>query len=208
VLNIVVVSCKLSVFELRTAGSLGGDIAKSEIEIWYNQRLACLADLSEWKEIMNEIVFETTDDDGDEPDFKRLWEPKKEEDFLGYFIKGALKVSTFHASLSEFVQSSLDILPRRQILLHEFSTQLATLAAINKDWDRARFYLGQCYRVFRRQWSALHPLALGARHLRVRQLQKTVELEEFIAFISNADEKEVPRLVAVDSAILKTLHAF
>lgn len=157
---------------------------------------------------MKEIVFETTDDDGDEPDFNRLWEPKKQENFLGYFIRGALKESTFHAPLTEFVQSSLDILPKRQILLNEFSTQLATLAAINKEWDRTRFYLGQCYRVFRRQWSALHPLALGARHLRVRQLQKIVELEEFITFISNAEQKELPRLVVVDSAILNFLRSF
>jgi hypothetical protein len=157
---------------------------------------------------MNEIVFETTDDDGDEPDFKRLWEPKKQEDFLGYFVKGALKGSKFHAPLTEFVQSSLEILPRRQILLNEFSTQLATLAAINKEWDRARFYLGQCYRVFRRQWSALHPLALEARHVRVWQLQKTVELEEFITFISSAEEKELPRLVVLDSAILNSICSF
>lgn len=189
---------------METAGSLAGDITKSEIDLWFSQRLACLADLGNWKEIMKEIVFETTDNDGEEPDFQRLWEPTKRENHLGYFIRGALRESAYHTSLTEFVQSSSDTLPKRQILLDEFSTQLATLTAINKEWDRTKFQLGQCNRVFRRHWTALHPLALRARHLRVRQLQKTVELEEFITFISKAEEKELPRsLFVVDCTILK-----
>ena len=203
-------SCCLSLhLELKTAGSLGGDITKPEVDIWFSQRLACLADLRNWKEIMNEIIFETTDGDGDEPDFNRLWEPTKKENYLGYFIRGALRESTYHTSLTEFVQLSSDILTKRQILLDEFSTQLATLAAMNKEWDRTMFLLGQCYRVFRKQWSALHPLALGARHLRVRQLQKTIELEEFITFISKGEEKELPRwLFPVDCTILNLFLSF
>lgn len=152
---------------------------------------------------MKEIVFETTDSDGDEPDFRRLWEPTKKENYLGYFMRAALRESAYHTPLTEFIQSSSDILPRRQILLDDFSTQLATLAAINKEWDRTRFHLGQCYRGFRRQWTALHPLALGARHLRVRQLQKTVELEEFITFISKAEDKELPRLLFVVACTIR-----
>ena len=137
---------------------------------------------------MNDIVYEITDNDGDEPDFQRLWEPTKREKHLGYFIRGALREPAYHTSLNEFVQASSDV------LLDEFSTHLATLAAINNEWDRTKFRLGQCYRVFRRHWTALHPLALRARHLRVRQLQKAIELEEFITFITKADEKELPRL--------------
>ncbi|KAG0609962.1 hypothetical protein M758_7G027900 [Ceratodon purpureus] len=171
------------------AGSLAGDITNSEIDIWYSQRLACLADLSEWELVMNDIVYEITDNDGDEPDFQRLWEPTKREKHLGYFIRGALREPAYHTSLNEFVQASSDV------LLDEFSTHLATLAAINNEWDRTKFRLGQCYRVFRRHWTALHPLALRARHLRVRQLQKAIELEEFITFITKADEKELPRLL-------------
>ncbi|XP_024384636.1 uncharacterized protein [Physcomitrium patens] len=177
-------------------GSLSGDITKSEIDIWYNQRLACLADLNEWEVLMGEIEYESMEGDNSEPDFKRLWEPTKQEIYLGYFIRGAVKEAKYHGLLTEFVQSSSEILPKRQFLLNEFSTQLATLAAINKEWDRARFYLGQCHLIFRRQWSALHPFALGSRHQRVRQLQKIVELEEFITFISKPEAGELSRLLS------------
>lgn len=170
-------------------------MTQSEKDIWYNQRLACLADLNSWRTILEDTLLEVTDDNSQEPKYMRLWEPPKQDLYLGLFIRGALKVETYHNALSEFVQMSLDDPPKRKFLLDQFGTHLATLAAINGEWDRARFHLGQCYKTFRKGWSALHPLALEGRHLQVRQLQKTVELDEFVNFISDGHCNNLPRFL-------------
>lgn len=191
------------------AGVLGGTaITKSEIDIWYNQHLTCLANLNKWTDVLADIKIQiTTDDAPDEPDYKCLWEPEKEI-YLELFLKGAIKVSTYHSAVTEFVQLCNDDLPKKSRLINEYSTHLATLTVINKEWDRARFVLGQCYKVFRRRWSALHPLALGARHQHIRLLQKTLELDEFVSFVSNPHWNELPRFLSCSSTCLCTFGSF
>lgn len=137
--------------------------------------------------------MEITDDGSEEPQYQQLWQPERQDPYLSLFIRGALKVTTHHTSLMEFIQASFEDPIKREVLLKEFGTYLATAAIVNSDWDRACFLLGQCYRNFRKRWSTLHPLAVWARHLEVRQLQKIIELDEFLSVIVEGKCKDFQR---------------
>jgi DNA-dependent protein kinase catalytic subunit len=174
-------------------GALEGAVSSTEIDMWYNERLSCLMELNNWNVIIQETLMEITDDGSEEPQYQQLWQPERQDPYLSLFIRGALKVTTHHTSLMEFIQASFEDPIKREVLLKEFGTYLATAAIVNSDWDRACFLLGQCYRNFRKRWSALHPLAVWARHLEVRQLQKIIELDEFLSVIVEGKCKDFPR---------------
>ncbi|XP_002965996.2 DNA-dependent protein kinase catalytic subunit [Selaginella moellendorffii] len=173
-----------------------GTASKVEEDLWYNQRLACLVDLTRWGEIMEDALLQVKNDETDEYDLEKLWHPKLQDPYLGLFVKGALKVPTHQSLLTKFLQTSLEDSTKRDVLLQRFGTQVAASAVFNDEIDHARCYLAECYKTFRKRWSALHPLAIGARRLQVRILQRAVELEEFVDFSSRPDRSNISRLLS------------
>ncbi|CAM6110405.1 unnamed protein product [Calypogeia fissa] len=165
-----------------------------EQDIWYNQRLVCLAELNRWDLILADTVEQVKDEDeSSDPDLKRLWDPSLQEPYLGLFMRGAVKVATYRSMAADFIQSSLEEPGKRDILMKQYGSQLAQLAVENDQLDRARFLLSNCYRHFRKQWSALHPLAVGARRRQLQKLQKMVELDEFTDVMAGRQVTEIPR---------------
>ncbi|KAL2645175.1 hypothetical protein R1flu_012762 [Riccia fluitans] len=173
----------------------GDQPSQVEQDIWYNQRLACLLDLNRWQLLLEDTLTQVRSDDSADPDLEKLWDPNIEDPYLGLFVRGAAKVSTYRSLAEEFIQASLKDSRKREVVMNEYGTQLATLAVANDQFDRARFYISQCYRSFRKQWTALHPLATGARHRQVEKLQKIVELEEFLDLMTNQQREQFPRKI-------------
>ncbi|OAE24558.1 hypothetical protein AXG93_2415s1380 [Marchantia polymorpha subsp. ruderalis] len=175
------------------SGSYGDQATQVEQDIWYNQRLACLLDLNNWQLLLEDTLTQVRTDDSAEPDLQKLWEPNLKDPYLGLFVRGAAKLSTYGSLADEFVQSSFKEPLKREVLLKNYGTQLATLAVVNDQFDRARYYISYCYKSFRNQWAALHPLAIGARHRQVQKLQKITELDEFVEMMTNQQSEQLPR---------------
>lgn len=169
--------------------------SRIEQDIWYNQRLVCLAELNRWDLILDDTVEQIGDDDvpSDPPDLQRLWEQAVREPYLGLFMRGAVKVATYRSKAASFVQDSLEEPSKRDFLMKQYGSQLAHLAVVNDQLDRARFLLSNCYRQLRKQWSALHPLAVGARQRQLQKLQTIVELDEFVDLMAGRQLTEIPR---------------
>ncbi|KAH9308159.1 hypothetical protein KI387_036070 [Taxus chinensis] len=167
----------------------GIDITSVEQDIWYNQRLQCLVDLNRWQDIMEDTLFQIKQDASEEPDFQRLWSPGIQDPYLRLFIKASLKLTTYSSLLADFIQCALESPTKRDLLHDKFSVELATFAVINDQFDLAKFYIQKGYDSFRQQWSSIHPLATVSRHLLVRQLQRIIELNEFVELISTTNER-------------------
>lgn len=186
-------------------------VSKIEQDIWYNQRLVCLAELNRWDLILADTVEQVKDEgESSDPDLSKLWDQNLAEPYLGLFMRGTVKVATSRSKATDFIQSSLEEPGKRDILMKHYGSQLAQLAVVNDQLDRARFLLSNCYRHFRKQWSALHPLAVGARRRQLQSLQKMAELDEFTDVMAGRQLTEIPRLyslhpVTFDSSLK---HAF
>lgn len=150
-----------------------------EQDLWYTRRFHCLASLLNWRTVLDEILFEVDDS------LERLWEPKFQDSNLSLFVRAAIKLPTHHSKITEFLEVLSDDSWKKSYILNLFSTQVATLAVSNDQPDRARFYVHECYKSFLRHWAEFHPLATSARHLQVINLQKTMELNEFLDQMAN-----------------------
>lgn len=150
-----------------------------------------MADLLDWRAVMNEILFQVG-----ESNLQRLWEPRVQDSYLSLFIRAAIKIPTYHLVLSEFLQSASEDTLKKDLILNEFGTQVATLAVSNDQLDRSRFYIHDCYKSFIKHWTEFHPLATSARHLQVRELQKTLELSEFVDLSASNQHTDWPRLLS------------
>ncbi|KAJ7526251.1 hypothetical protein O6H91_17G090200 [Diphasiastrum complanatum] len=193
--NRALVLYEKAIDDFNTSGQSGEGTHFSQVEeeIWYAQRLACLVDLNQWGDIMEDTLVQIQNEESTGYDMEKLWDPRVQDPYLGLFIKGSVKVAAYHQMLTEFLQVSLEAPGKKDTILNEYSTEIATLALANDDLDRARHHILECYRYFRKRWSALHPLAIGRRHLQIRNLQKSVELDEFISLLSKFDSSELKR---------------
>lgn len=152
-----------------------------------------MMELTNWQALVEETLLEIGSEPFDEQSVEKLWNMKYREPYLNLFVKGTAKLSGFHSYLMKFVQVSLENSSREIFLLENFDTELLHLAVANDQFDRAELYLSECYKNFRKRWTALHPLATGTKRLLVQQLQKTVEHEEFMEFMSSGHDSDLQR---------------
>ena len=128
---------------------------------------------------MDEILFQV------ENSLSKLWEPRARDSYLSLFIRAAVKMPTHHAKLCEFLLPIPEDNSKKVLILNDFCTQVATLAVSNDQFDRARFYIHECYKSFIKHWAGFHPLATSARHILIANLQKITELNEFVDHIGS-----------------------
>ncbi|KAI5080746.1 hypothetical protein GOP47_0003929 [Adiantum capillus-veneris] len=170
----------------------GESVVPNDVEqdLWYTRRLHCLANLLNWQAVMDEILFQV------EESLDRLWEPRVQDSYLSLFIRAAIKIPTHHSKLSEFIQPLSDDSWKKTFIMKEFSTQVTTLAVSDDQFDRARFFIHECYKSFLKHWAEFHPLASSARRLQIIKLQKTTELSEFLENIANYQLNGLLRLMS------------
>lgn len=88
--------------------------------------------------IVDGALVQISDEDNlSQPDLQKLWAPRVREPYLGLFMRGAVKVPTYREKVADFVQVSLEEPDKRDILLKQYGSQLAQLAVVNNQLDRA-----------------------------------------------------------------------
>ncbi|KAH6557334.1 hypothetical protein KP509_1Z120700 [Ceratopteris richardii] len=160
-----------------------------EQDLWYVRRLYCLTRILNWRAVIDEILFQVEDC------LDKLWEPKVRDSYLSLFVRAAIKVPTHHSKLSNFLQTSANESWKNALIMKEFSTQVTTLAVSNDEFDKARFFIHECYESFLKHWTQFHPLAANARHFQIIKLQMTTELSEFLENVTHYKFGDVLRMM-------------
>ena len=82
--------------------------------------------------------------------------------------------------LFPFVEAALQDPGRALILETAFCTELATASIIKNDFNKARYYVHRSWELFVNKWSNLHPLVDSVRRSMLKNLQRLVEMDEFL----------------------------
>ncbi|KAG2227576.1 hypothetical protein INT45_002261, partial [Circinella minor] len=85
----------------------------------------------------------------------------------------------------KFIASASEVPEHMEYLLHHVACDVSLNAIWTNEYDRARFYTRQSYDSLLSVWTSLHPLAYGSRMTQLANLERTVELEDFLDVVSN-----------------------
>lgn len=95
------------------------------------------------------------------------------------------RFTTVYVSLAGLINQGYNILSLLLItffccIKNRFSEELALLSIVQSDYDRATYHQSACIDQFLDNWSSLSNLAVARRRSRLANLQKFVEMGEFL----------------------------
>lgn len=171
-------------------------LSATESELLEDSRLECMAKMSDWNAIHQNAAAEL----GDRP-VQSLWKRERDRDIYLYaFLHSALMVKENRDIAKEFVDQSLLLSAEsKDVLERDFPADLAFLSLDRDDLGKARYYVTKAYHEFMREWSSLPQIATQGRQAKLLRLQRLVEIEEVLDFVSHeysfTDIKHLERLL-------------
>ena len=164
----------------------GPNPTNTEIDLWEEGKLDCLAKLGKWEDLQKNILVEF-------PDTDDLFSEKNMDPYLYDFLVSHIKHKETWPNLFKFVDSSEG--DHKAILEDRFTpgtfcflfffffvvesshsflfcTELIFVSTCRSDFDRGRFYVNKFFQTFVEDWAPIHPLATAARHKKLQLLQK------------------------------------
>ncbi|KAG0254733.1 hypothetical protein BG011_005543 [Mortierella polycephala] len=167
----------------------------AEQDIWAHGRLECLEYLGDWN-----LLAANTMSDLDNDIEKEVWTEDYQDPYLHYFLTSYTKLVDGETTDGDmlipwsadnpnpvfgFVDSAMNNPVHRQILDTKFQPELALAAVMRKDFKQASHYVRRSYDRFLSIWSSLHPLSEKPRLHELSDLQRIVELEEFLGGVDD-----------------------
>ncbi|KAI8803070.1 hypothetical protein BJ742DRAFT_830456 [Cladochytrium replicatum] len=149
----------------------------SEASIWMSGQMECLSKLYEWDELLVCLKNEIEDD------VRNVWDPERPE-LLRQYIRAQLRIGG--SSALDFLTKSLESEQKRYVLESEYPYELASVYVMNRDWNRANFYIGTFIDMFSTSFTSIHPLSRESRLSVLSSLQKGKELHEFCTSASKS----------------------
>jgi DNA-dependent protein kinase catalytic subunit len=199
----------------------GAEPSSDEIELWSDERLECLRQLTEWQSLRANVLEEIEHT----PD--RLWnaEYAQKGDYLRHYITSGLKTTQeFFLELSnaaaadpsgaassspdrtdprtellQFVERALASREEADQLLNYHAPDLVLLYALRGNIEHASTFLKQTYMRFLHQWVDLPQIATGPRLALLQRLQKLTEVSEFL----NVEQELASAQVTVAAPLVK-----
>ena len=176
-----------------------------ELSIWESSRLECMNKLMMWEHLLKETMNEVDNNP------QELWNSDVKVPFLNYFLECKLKQPDRYeeegeenesntATLYRFIEESMKDEDKRRYLEEECLSEVSFYEIImNDNLDKARYYLLKYYEMFLKKWCLVHPLATKSREYLLRNLQKVVEMDEFLYFQKNEknfyDKEKLNKLI-------------
>jgi DNA-dependent protein kinase catalytic subunit len=194
----------LQQYEGKVGMEVDGDLdacTENELEICNAGQLACLAKMSNWKQLSSIIYEKNASQVGPyagqsiqevkfipnakEDPLAAIWTPSNREKYMRYFMTACLMERERWGFVFEWMDATID---KRSALEGEFSSELAYLSVLRNDLGRADSYVRQSYRHFLASWSVLPPSMASSAQLQLLQrLQPLLELEEYLTFATNPE---------------------
>ncbi|KAI8352478.1 hypothetical protein EDC96DRAFT_546617 [Choanephora cucurbitarum] len=162
----------------------------TEKSLWEQQMLYCRTQLGQWDLIARDTLSMT------ENSLQKLW-TDCQDPYLSYFMRSFSKLKKNAITtdpnnmVSEWTTNNpnpifrfLDLayendMHRREIL-HRFAYETSLVETYRHNYSRARQVIGQFYDSILSSWTTLHPLAHTSRLSKLSQLQRAVELEDYL----------------------------
>ncbi|KAF9360792.1 hypothetical protein BGX26_007743 [Mortierella sp. AD094] len=166
----------------------------AEQSIWAHGRLECLEHLGDWDYLEANMMSDLDNDP------RELWTEDYQDPYLHYFLTSYIKLvdgkredemlELWSAEkpnpLFQFIDDAMNNPSHRQVLATQYQPELALTAVIRKDFKQASHYVRRSYDRFLSVWSNLHPLSEKPRLHELANLQRIVEMEEFLGGIDAA----------------------
>ncbi|KAI1315202.1 hypothetical protein EDD11_001140 [Mortierella claussenii] len=160
----------------------------AEQSIWAHGRLECLEHLGDWDYLEANMMSDLDNDP------QELWTEDYQDPYLHYFLTSYIKLVEGKREeemlemwtpeqpnpLFQFLDEAMNNPSHRQILTTQYQPELALAAVMRKDFKQASYYVRRSYDRFLSVWSNLHPLSEKPRLHELANLQRIVEMEEFL----------------------------
>ncbi|KAI8075324.1 hypothetical protein BC940DRAFT_249003 [Gongronella butleri] len=171
------------------------EASSAEYKVWEQERLACFEQLTQW----HDVAFSTLADLPNGTD--DLWSRQYQVPYLHHFMQSFSKLRDGQQDdknqlvpwsdsnpnpIFGFIDSATESPSHLDYLLHHHAPEMALASLMKADYDHARFCVSKSYESLHDTWTSLHPLANGSRLKQLAQLQRTVELEDFLSMVSEA----------------------
>ena len=168
-----------------------GETSQEEQDLWEESLMCCLENLGKWKELESNVLSSMSEAGDKECELTQVWQDD-------YYIERHLprlintKVKLLIAgredpAFDRFIESSFQVDIRRTILETHYSEQLALYYLVKNNIDRAKHYVQQSVQNFAQVWSGLPDLQPFSRASKLQTLQRLIEMNEFINFVSDRD---------------------
>ncbi|XP_072167838.1 DNA-dependent protein kinase catalytic subunit-like [Diadema setosum] len=181
-----------------------GNVPQQEEDFWDEARLHCCNQLTKWSEM--ESFSTSVGDSNHSPDLSLMWKDDYyQEIYLPYMLQSKLKLLMEGGeddSLLRFVDSSMKNQEHRSILESKYCEELAALAVLQEDYNRAKYYTSSSIQSFLQEWSSLGPLMASSRLAKLQNIQKLTEVNQFLQLISKPDEEHL------ESAAIRLVHSW
>ncbi|XP_066926586.1 DNA-dependent protein kinase catalytic subunit-like [Clytia hemisphaerica] len=188
----------LSLYKKATEENMSNENTPTESEEEYldNARMRCYQNLCLWdklKKFTTSSAAQLLDQDdsvgeGGSFDAMALWKDDElQETHLPYYIQSNIKLlcqgKVDHVSddFDSFITNSLKEGAPKEHLQGKYSLQLALLNIFKDDLGAGEHFLNISSQQFLSEWSVLSTLVSASRQKKLEQLQKIVELEEYIS---------------------------
>lgn len=203
--------------------------SNDEIELWSDERLECLRQLTSWSALRANVLEEIDH----QPD--RLWDPQYtlHGDYLRHYLTSGLKVTEEvflsisnaaavaaassdaaapaadaaaedpRGELLRFVERAFKKQTESDILQKQHAADLVLLYALNGFVDNATNFLRRTYSRFLVEWTDLPQHATGPRLALLERLQKLSEVSEFLSLESQLSSMPTPTPAAAASLVKK-----
>ncbi|ORE05303.1 hypothetical protein BCV72DRAFT_250689 [Rhizopus microsporus var. microsporus] len=170
--------------------SLHNFVDQSEAHLWQEQMLHCYEKLTQWDDIVKDIYAAIP-----RRDYSKLWESEYQDPYLHYFMRSFTKQRNGITDeegneipwsdenpnpLFSFIEKALKNSNQRQYILRYYSCDVTLASIYQKKYDQGGQLIRKSYESLLTAWTTLHPLAHTSRLAKLADLERTVELEDYI----------------------------
>ena len=167
-----------------------GNTSQEEQDLWEESLMSCLENLGKWKELESNVLSSMSEGDK-EFNLMQVWQDDYYiERHLPRLINTKVKLlisGREDSCFDEFIEASFRDDLRRTILETHYSEQLALYYLAKNNIDRAKHYVQHTVQNFAQVWSGLPDLQPYNRASKLQTLQRLVEMNEFINFVSDKE---------------------
>lgn len=160
-----------------------GRPSQEEEDFWEDSILECLENLCQWKEL-DKILGENVGND-----LTQIWNDSYSiEHYLPKMIKTKLKLVTAGVAdqnFDQFLEKSFLNETHKSILYTHYSDHLSLYYLTKNNIDKAKYFMDMSFDSFISDWSGLPDFQPNSRSAKLQNLQKLVEINEYIEFVSD-----------------------
>ncbi|KAI8057473.1 hypothetical protein BDF21DRAFT_349187 [Thamnidium elegans] len=160
-----------------------------EVQLWTDQMLYCHTQLTQWDEIAA-----ITDARVDTSPITKLWELGPQNPYFDYFVKSHSKFSVMvkreNNLMSEFFHESSSNESHKEYLNKYYACDWSTVSIYNEQYDLALQTIPKSYSSLLTAWTTLHPLAHTSRLAKLCQLERTVEIEDYLKLVKRIKQQD------------------